>query len=71
MGCIGVCLKKKWKFWGEAAAVYLASESNKVKLWRQWSRLWVDCCSGLLILCSAPVCKSVGDGLTWKVDSDV
>ena len=44
MGCVDLCLKKKkWRFWGEAGAVYLASGSNTVKLWRQWCRLLVDC----------------------------
>ena len=45
MGCVDVALeKKKGRFWGEAGAGYLSSGGNKVKVWRWWSRLLVDCC---------------------------
>ena len=47
--------KKKGRFWSEAGAGYLPSGSNKVKVWRRWSRLLVDCCGWELILGSACV----------------
>ena len=56
---IGLCWcmprKKKGRFWSEAGAGYLPSGSNKVKVWRRWSRLLVDCCGWELILGSACV----------------
>ena len=65
MGCVDVCLKKKkWRFWGEAGAGYLASGSNKVKLWRQWSRLLVDCCNWVLILGGA--CVQICRGWAYR-----
>ena len=56
MGYVDVCLKnKKVRFWRETGTGYQASGSNKVKLWRQWSRLLMDCCSWVLILGGACV----------------
>ena len=64
MGCVDVCLeKKKGKSWGETGAAYLSSGSSKVKVWRQWSRLLVSCCSWVLILGSAcvDICRGWAD----------
>ena len=48
--------KKKGRFWGEADADYLSSGSNKMKVWRRWSRfLLLDCCGWVIILGSACV----------------
>ena len=61
--------KKERRFWGEAGTGYLTRESNKVKLWQQWSGfLLVDCCGWVIILVN-PAWKSVGDQLLEKVGS--
>ena len=59
MSCADVCLeKKKGKFWGEAGTGYLT-------VWRQWSRLLMNCCCWALILGSA--CVEICRGWAyWK-----
>ena len=56
MGSADACIeKKKGRFWGEINGGYLPSGSNKVKVWRRWRGLLVDCCSWVLTLVGASV----------------
>ena len=70
-GCVDVCLeKKKGRFWGQASAGYLPNGSKKGKVWRQWSRLLLDCCSWVVILGSVYV-EICWGWPHWEMESGV